>query len=196
MRRRISILMAIIFIVNSISFTTISAVGSSKGTKTDYYILYSSDGEIISYNMPTESDKARAEDGTYLKSIRLSSGSLEKVDCGYHPQTQKFWNPAWYSFTKSRTVSLGFNFSIGSETYGATIEVAAMASEGDSISGYFPADYTRGSKVRVYVDFDYILYRGEVRDIYTDELYYTFNYTALNDTEDFFLVVFEDDGWP
>ncbi len=65
-----------------------------------------------------------------------------------------------------------------------------MGSESNATAGSFPADNTRLSKVRVYAYFDYVLYRGEVRDIYTDELYYTFTYTTLTKTGEFFEVEF------
>lgn len=195
MRRLLLILMVIVFCINPISFATATPIDSCEDIETNYYILYSSNGDVLSFNMPSVYEKTRAEDGTYLKSIRLGSGSRDDVDSGYHPETQTFWNPACYYFTKSRTVSLGISFTVNSKKYNASIEVSAMASQTNATAGSFPADVNRKSKVRVYTDFDYVLYKGEVRDIYTDELYHTFNYTTLTKTGETFRVVYKDEGW-
>ena len=192
MRKFISVLLSIILVLNSFSFVAATENTIPIDNQSNYYILYSSDGEILSYNMPSSYNITRAEDGTYLKSIPLRSGSKNRVDCGYHPDTQTYWNPACYYFTKSRSVSVGFTFSIGSEKYGASLEFSAMGNETNATAGSFPADSTRLSKVRIYAYFDYVLYRGEVRDMRTDELYSTFTYTTLTKTGEFFEVVFKE----
>lgn len=192
MKKRIVVaLLLVAVLINSTMIA--SANEANPSTNIGYYILRDEDGNIIAANMPVAVGdiETYAEDGTYLKKIPLSSSSKQRQDCGYHPQTSIWSNPAWYHFTESQTVSIGFTFIAGSKTYNATLQIAAQTTNTSSITRSYQADQTRQSKIRVYADFNYTIYTGEVRSIYTDELYYTFEFTELVKTGEFFEVVYK-----
>lgn len=181
-RKMCSLLFAIMMLLSSTCFA--SASEERVDTETPYFILYSEDGEILEYNMPVSLGNARAEDGTYLKKIYVTSGYETKKDCGYHPSTSIWRNTAAYYLSESNTVTVGVNFSASGVSYSISLGVSATSSTVTTI--VIPADVSRQSKLRVYCDFDYDLYIGEVRDINTDELYYTFQFAEATKTGEFF----------
>lgn len=150
-----------------------------------YYVMYNESGEITGYNMPKELNTVRAEDGTYLKTTRVSSGSRSNVYCGIHPDTPMWRRVATYYFTTSRTVSMSISMSYGGESFGGSIGVSAETSQGFGFT--INVDQNRDSKLKVYCDYDYVLYRGEIRDIYTDQLYQTFQYGEFTKTAERFI---------
>lgn len=192
-RKVISLVLCLALFFSMALCASASDINTSSGSP--YYILYSENGEILDYNMPIPLESAVSGDGTYLKRTVIGSGSKNHVDCGYHPDTTSWWNPDYYYFTSSRSVTVGFSFTVNSARYNASLQVYAESSKTDSSGGSFKADQNRLSKVRVYGYFDYTLYRGEVRDIYTDALYQTFEYAEVVKTGDYFQVVYKDDGW-
>ena len=176
------------------SYAVDAAPSAAQASNTSYYILRDKTGEIIDYNLPVplESIEPRAEDGTYLKKTLLGSGSKTHFDCGYHPQTSIWSNPAWYHFTETKTVSIDFVFSVSSGTQVSTeLTISATASSSSSATRSYQADQTRQSKIRVYCDFDYTAYSAEVRSIYTDELLYSFTYSENVKTGEFYEVVYK-----
>lgn len=171
-----------------------AAPAATQASNTSYYILRDKTGEIVDYNLPVplESIEPRGEDGTYLKKTLIETGSVSHYDCGYHPQTPIWSNPAWYHFTESTTITISFNLKIESGLQINTgLDISATASSTSSATKSYQADQNRQSKIRVYGDFDYAVYKGEVRSIYTDELIYSFTYSENVKTGEFFEVVYK-----
>lgn len=169
-----------------------SASEPDPNTGESYYILYSEDGEILAYNMPTDLNQTRAEDGTYLKRTVIGTGQKFHIDCGYHPQTGIWRNAERYYFTSSKTVSVGVSFAVGSKRFNTTLEISANVASNVTATMSYKADQNRQSKIRVYSDFDYTVYRGEIRDIYTNQIYQTFEYVDLVKTGEFFKVKYKN----
>lgn len=182
MKKIFAFVMAIIM---SISASPLAYANDYDNNEVSYFICYSETGEILYYNMPYDIlNKARAEDGTYLKSTLLTSGTATCVDMGYHPSTDIWRKVSSYTFSESSTVNMTATVNWNTRIFTGTIGVSAAVSTGFSFT--INADQTRYSKIHVYCDFDYKLYRGEVRDIYTDEVYHTFEYSTFTKTaEDF-----------
>lgn len=187
MKKIISMLVAFSLLFSSAQFVSASEVETENINP--YYISYSENGEILNYNMPLNLGKARAEDGTYLKKVFITDGEMSNVYCGYHPQTKIWSNPACYYFTDNSSVTISFTFSVGDKSYGGALGISASAPSSTATRSYL-ADQDRKSKIIVYADYDYIIYKGEVRDIYTDEILNTFEFTELTKTGEFFKVVY------
>ena len=150
-----------------------------------YYIAYDENGVMTGCNMPEALTELRSADGTYLKSTKVGSGSRSNVYCGIHPDTDMWRRVSSYSFTTSRTVSMSISMTYGGETFGGSIGVSAETSQGFGFT--INVDQSRDSKLKVYCDYDYVLYRGEIRDIYTDQLYQTFQYGEFTKTAERFI---------
>ena len=188
MKRVFAFVLAMVMIVTASPLVFASDYGNDEEY---YFICYSETGEILYYNMPYDIlDKTRAEDGTYLKSTFLHSGHATDVDMGYHPATNIWRNVASYTFSESFTVSMSATVNWNEISYSGSLGVSAGTSWGFSFT--INADQTRESKIRVYCDFDYEIYHGEVRDIYTDELYNSFEYATFTKTAEEFRVVYND----
>ena len=176
------------------SCTVDTAPAAVQAGSTSYYILRDKTGEIIDYNLPVplESIESRAEDGTYLNKTSIQTGSISRFDCGYHPQSSIWSNPARYYFTENETVPIRFELGLTSEIKcDISMNVsAAGSSDPDAIRSY-QADQTRQSKIRVYGDFDYTVYKAEVRSSDTDEILYTFEVAEVEKTGEFFEVVYK-----
>ena len=188
MKRFVSVFLAVVLLLNVPITTFATETESASGE--NYYICYSKDGQILSYNMPvTITNTARAEDGTYLKSTQIGTGSVSMVDLGYHPSTTIWRYVASYSFSYSTTVGVSVSLTWGGETFNGTIGISASSS---SFGYTINADRSRPSKIRVYCGYDYVIYQGEVRSSTTDELLYTFNYATFTKTTEEFRVVYND----
>lgn len=75
--------------------------------------------------------------------------------------------------------------SYGGESFGGSIGVSAETSQGFGFA--INVDQSRDSKLKAYCDYNYMLYRDGIRDIYTDQLYQTFQYGELAKTAERFI---------
>lgn len=149
-----------------------------------YYISYDKEGNVLSYNMPISLESPQAEDHTYLSSTLVDQGYVKYQGIGYHPNTSVWRRVASYSFSDSKTVDMSISMSIGGKTYGGVIGVSA--SETTSFGYSIDVDQNRDSKLYVYVDYYWKVYRGDVCDEFTHEVLYSFNYlSTVRDGEKF-----------
>ena len=81
---------------------------------------------------------------------------------------------------------------MGSKRFNTTLEISANVASNVTATMSYKADQNRQSKIRVYSDFDYTVYRGEIRDIYTNQIYQTFEYVDLVKTGEFFKVEYKN----
>lgn len=120
--------------------------------------------------------------------------SRQNVYIGIHPATQVWRKVSSYTFSSSVTVGMSTSVSLTAPTGGivtasGSIGVSASVTHGFSFTK--TADESRFSKIAVYCSYDYIAYRGEVRDIYTDEVLHTFYYAIYVKTHEEFKVIYE-----
>lgn len=159
--------------------------GASSDEAEFYFISYDEDGKITGYNMPIPLAETRTAENTYLKSTRIDDGSKSNVYCGIHPDTDVWRRVSSYSFTRSRTVDVSVSVSYNGKSFGGSIGVSASTSTSFSFS--ITVDQNRDSKLQVYCDYDYVIYKGEIRDSYTNELYQTFQYAEFTKTAERFV---------
>lgn len=190
MRKFMSVCLALVILLSSMP-TSVHASENDIATKhKQYCICYSEDGKILFNNLPVSiSGNARAEDGTYLKTTTLGQGSEHSVYLGYHPSTNIWRSVSSYTFSESVTVGMSVTVSGTGFSIPGTIGISASVSSDFSFT--ITVDQSRQSKIRVYCDYDYIAYHGEVRDIYTDELLDEFDYVVLTKTSEDFRPVYK-----
>lgn len=116
---------------------------------------------------------------TYLKKTPIYYGTESNVYCGLHPDADYGQQVPSYSFTMGQTVDMDVAVTYNGKSLGGQIAVSAGSPYGGGFQ--VDVDQTRDSKLEVFCDYDYIVYRAEIRDCHTDELYQTFQYA------DFFL---------
>ncbi|SBW01204.1 exported hypothetical protein [uncultured Eubacteriales bacterium] len=168
------------------SFAMAADGRDSTASDTDYYISYDEYGNLTGYNMPVPlASTRRAEDGTYLKVIFIKNGSASNSDCGFHPDTDVWRRVSSYTFSKTTTTNMTISIGHSGKLFNGSIGVSAGTSTGFGFT--VTADQTKDSKIRVNCDYDYTLNRGEVRNIYTDELIYSFDYSVITKTAERFV---------
>ena len=184
----LAILLVIVMFLNTSPYVFAGEVSEDE---VQYFICYSETGEILFYNMPIDFvGKTRAEDHTYLKSTVLGTGHATNVDMGYHPSTNICRNVSSYTFSESFSVSMTASINWKTQKFSGAVGVSAAASWGFSFT--ITADQSRASKIHVYCDFDFKICEGEVRDMNTEELYYTFDYAEFTKTAEEFRVEYRE----
>ena len=116
---------------------------------------------------------------TYLKKTPIYYGSESNVYCGLHPDADHWQRVPSYSFTMSQTVDMDVAVTYNGESLGGQIAVSAGSPYGGGFT--IDVDQMRDSRLEVFCDYDYVVYRAEVRECNTDQVYQTFQYA------DFFL---------